>query len=46
LTLQGVFVDDDIIDVIEEFIKRGQTMGISVQLKKSSLALCPIFKEV
>ena len=43
---QGVFVDDDIIDVIEEFIKRGQTMGITVQLKKSSLALCPIFKEV
>jgi MFS superfamily sulfate permease-like transporter len=43
---QGVFVDDDILDVIEEFIKRGQTMGITVQLKKSSLALCPIFKEV
>ncbi len=43
---QGVFVDDDILDVIEEFIKRGETMGIKVQLKKSSLSLCPIFKEV
>jgi hypothetical protein len=43
---QGVFVDDDILDVIEEFIKRGERMGIKIQLKKSSLSLCPIFKEV
>ena len=42
----GVFVDDDIIDLIEEFMKRGETMAINVKLKKSSLALCSIFKEV
>lgn len=42
----AVFVDEDIVDAIEEFIKRGQSQGISVQLKKSALALCPLFKEV
>ena len=42
----GVFVDDDIVDLIEEFIKRGKTLGINVQLKTSALSLCPFFKEV
>lgn len=42
----AVFVDEDIIDTIEDFIKRGQAQGINVQLKKSSLALCPLFKEI
>ena len=42
----GVFVDEDIVDLIEEFIKRGESMAIKVKLKKSSLALCSIFKEV
>jgi MFS superfamily sulfate permease-like transporter len=42
----NVFIDDDIIDVIEDFTKRGKTMNINVILKKSSLALCPLFKEV
>ena len=42
----SVFVDDDIIDVIEDFIKRGKSQGIKVLLKKSSLALNPMFKEV
>lgn len=41
----SVFVDDDIVDVIEEFMKRGKCTGIDVQLKKSSLALCPLFQE-
>jgi MFS superfamily sulfate permease-like transporter len=40
----GVFVDDDIQDLIEEFIKRGANSGIKIELKKSSLALCPLFK--
>ncbi len=41
----SVFVDDDIVDIIEDFIRRGTNLGISVSLKKSSLALCPLFKE-
>jgi MFS superfamily sulfate permease-like transporter len=41
-----VFVDEDIVDLIEEFIKRGKNSEITVELKKSSLALCPMFKEV
>ncbi len=41
----SVFVDDDIVDIIEDFIRRGTNLGISVTLKKSSLALCPLFKE-
>lgn len=40
-----VFVDEDIVDLIEEFIKRGKSSNISVELKKSSLALCPLFKD-
>jgi MFS superfamily sulfate permease-like transporter len=42
----SVFVDDDIIDSIEEFMKRAESIGIDVRLKKSSLAICSIFKEV
>lgn len=41
----SVFVDNDIVDVIEDFMRRGQANGIKVSLKKSSLALCPLFKE-
>lgn len=41
----SVFVDDDIVDLIEDFIRRGGNTKISVTLKKSSLALCPLFKE-
>lgn len=42
----SVFIDNDILDVIEDFTKRGRTQKIHVELKKSSLALCPLFKEV
>lgn len=42
---KGVFVDDDISDVIEEFMKRARSSGISVELKKSTLALNRLFKE-
>lgn len=41
----SVFVDEDIVDVIEDFMKRGKCSGINVELKKSSLALCPLFQE-
>ena len=42
---KSVYVDDDIVDLIEDFMKRAKCCEISVQLKKSSLALSPIFKE-
>ncbi len=41
----SVFVDEDIVDVIEKFMKHGRACGINVELKKSSLALCSLFKE-
>jgi MFS superfamily sulfate permease-like transporter len=41
----GVFVDDDIVELIEDFIKRAKDSDITVELKKSSLALCPLFKD-
>ena len=41
---QSVFIDNDIQDILEEFIKRSQLLNIHVELKKSSLALCPLFK--
>ena len=41
----GVFVDNDIVDLIEDFMKRSKTQNITVALKKSQLALCDIFKE-
>lgn len=42
----SIFVDADIVDLIEDFIKRSKSEGIKVQLKKSTFALCPLFKEV
>jgi MFS superfamily sulfate permease-like transporter len=42
----SVFIDDDIVDAIEEFMKRAESMNIKVELKKSTLAVCPMFKEV
>ncbi len=41
----SVYVDNDIVDVLEEFMKRAPANGIRVTLKKSSLAICPLFKE-
>lgn len=40
-----VFVDDDIVDVIEDFMKRARTNNINVEIKRSTLALSPMFKE-
>ena len=42
---KNVFVDEDITDLIEDFMKRAANSGINVQLKKSTLALSPFFKE-
>jgi len=42
---KGVFVDDDIVVIIEDFIKRSEELNIKVELKKSSLSLCSLFKE-
>lgn len=42
---KSVYIDDDIVDLIEDFMKRAVCSNINVQLKKSSLALSPIFKE-
>ncbi len=42
---QSVYVDNDIVDLLEEFVRRAPAAGISVTLKKSSLALCALFKE-
>ena len=40
-----VWVDDDIAELVEDFKKRAPQQNITVTLKKSSLALSPIFKE-
>lgn len=42
---KNVFVDEDITDLIEDFMKRAANSGINVQLKKSTLALSPFFRE-
>jgi len=42
---KGVFVDDDIVELLEDFIKRSEELNIRVELKKSSLSLCSLFKE-
>lgn len=41
---KNVYVDEDIVEVIEDFVKRSETSGIRVELKKSTLALSPLFK--
>jgi MFS superfamily sulfate permease-like transporter len=41
----GVYVDNDIVDLIEDFIKRSKTQKIKVGLKKSQVAICPLFRE-
>ena len=41
----SVYIDEDIQDQIQEFMNRGKNSGIVVELKKSPLALCSLFKE-
>jgi MFS superfamily sulfate permease-like transporter len=43
---KNVFVDDDIADLINDFVQRSNHNGTKVELVKSSLALSSIFKEV
>jgi len=38
-------MDEDITDLIEDFMKRAASSGIHVQIKTSTLALSPFFKE-
>jgi MFS superfamily sulfate permease-like transporter len=42
---KSILIDDDIVDLIEDFQKRAKVMDMAVFLKKSTLALCPLFKE-
>jgi MFS superfamily sulfate permease-like transporter len=42
---RSVFIDTDIIDMIEEYVESSEQKNIKVQLRKSSLALSPYFKE-
>jgi MFS superfamily sulfate permease-like transporter len=41
---KGVFVDDDIVGLVEDFMKRAGAKNIHVELKKSTLAISPLFK--
>ncbi len=41
---KSVYVDDDIVELIEDFIKRAQSIRVNVELKKSPLALSAMFK--
>jgi MFS superfamily sulfate permease-like transporter len=42
---QNVFVDDDIVELIEDYKKRSVKEKINVELRKSSLALNPLFRK-
>lgn len=41
-----LYIDEDIVEVMEDFVKRAPQQNISVSIKKSTLALSPFFKEV
>jgi MFS superfamily sulfate permease-like transporter len=41
---KSVYVDDDIVELIEDFMKRAELVGINVELKKSRLAMSEMFK--
>ena len=41
---KDVFIDSDIIDLLEDFIESSKQRKIKVELKKSSTALCPLFQ--
>jgi MFS superfamily sulfate permease-like transporter len=41
----SVFMDDDIVEIIEDFIEVAPERNIQVSLEKSTLALHPLFKE-
>lgn len=41
---RDVFIDDDIVELVEDFIKRAPSRNITVELKKSSLSVTNLFK--
>lgn len=42
---RGVFIDADIVYMLEDFVSAAPAKKIHVELRKSSLALCPYFRE-
>jgi MFS superfamily sulfate permease-like transporter len=42
---RSVYVDEDITDLIDDYLRRARGYGIKVELKKSTLALSNYFKE-
>jgi MFS superfamily sulfate permease-like transporter len=42
---RSIYIDHDIVEVIEDFMTSCESRNISVTLQKSSLALCKLFKE-
>ncbi len=42
---RSVFIDADIVDMIEDFVDSSGQKNITTQIRKSSLALSPYFKE-
>ena len=42
---RGVFVDEDINEIIADYQKRAESLNVRVELKRSSLALSPLFRE-
>ncbi len=42
---RAVFIDTDIINMVEDFVEAAPQKNIKVQIRKSSLALSPFFKD-
>lgn len=42
---RSIYIDDDIVEVVEDFMTSCESRNITVTLQKSSLALCKLFKE-
>lgn len=42
---KSVFVDADIVELLQDYLKRSQSQNHKVHIQKSTTALCPFFKE-
>jgi MFS superfamily sulfate permease-like transporter len=42
---RSIFIDSDIVSIIEDYTVAAPSKNIKVELKKSALAICPLFKE-
>jgi MFS superfamily sulfate permease-like transporter len=40
-----VHIDADIVDMVEDFVEAAPQKNIAIQIRKSSLAICPYFKD-